>query len=119
MRISDWSSDVCSSDLPMPTDVEAPVAHAGEGSVDDPRAFQAQRRLRRIGQPDAAACRSEAIVAGRESGAAVDPDPGPVDEAIDFRALEPWRQFRAAGEFEGTGKTPVAAEHDRKRTRQN
>src|SRR3546814_3127324 len=73
MRISDWSSDVCSSDL-------------------------------------AAACRSEAIVAGRESGAAVDPDPGPVDEAIDFRALEPWRQFRAEGEFEGTGKTPVAAE---------
>src|SRR3546814_6348019 len=35
MRISDWSSDVCSSDLPeLPADPQRPVQAAGKGRAD-------------------------------------------------------------------------------------
>src|SRR3546814_9666656 len=42
LRISDWSSDVCSSDLPHERQVglEVPVADVGDVEADDPEANQ-------------------------------------------------------------------------------
>src|SRR3546814_6783739 len=76
MRISDWSSDVCSSDLLAPVEVAA-VAHphharavaAAQGDVghadrlrrvelDDPRAHLLRSAERRVGKECVSTCRS-------------------------------------------------------------
>src|SRR3546814_7567897 len=45
MRISDWSSDGCSSDLPVAAHLDEPVEPGGE--PDDHRTLQREQRVRR------------------------------------------------------------------------
>src|SRR3546814_8478475 len=66
MRISDWSSDVCSSDLDAPSHVRHPDRGNGAGPRRTDRLFQSCRRLsvdqrseeRRVGKECVSTCRS-------------------------------------------------------------
>src|SRR3546814_9818832 len=57
MRISDWSSDVCSSDLPPSAAAGAERARANDAGLDDGRTVDGDRR---------AAAATEAAVAARD-----------------------------------------------------
>src|SRR3546814_3864580 len=66
MRISDWSSDVCSSDLSMPADAAAAAA-AAENNMTDIRTFPLFRstpcRLKGWGRQNERAGRSPVLAA--------------------------------------------------------
>src|SRR3546814_4080364 len=59
MRISDWSSDVCSSDLTLGTTRDAQIIDAPGGESKDPFLFHYNRsEERRVGKECVSTCRS-------------------------------------------------------------
>src|SRR3546814_6959833 len=58
MRISDWSSDVCSSDLPVAPMRPASVSSGPVGSTRSPPWLEPRSEERRVGKECVSTCRS-------------------------------------------------------------
>src|SRR3546814_20372453 len=52
MRISDWSSDVCSSDLPARANEKGAVVNTKSGALVEERNFVAQQKAQRLRNGD-------------------------------------------------------------------